>query len=101
MKNKSFFVFSFIQLRCKAEFAGRGAQGGSVQQPARQKEHLPYAAVVDKIRKTKKLLLLHKFSLLQEYEITKKFLPVSFDGTSAFYQTAFGCVLSQNQASEH
>lgn len=68
-----------------------------MQPPARQKEHLLYAAVVDKRRKTKRLLLLqvHKFSLLQEHEITR-FLPVSFDTTSAF-----GCVLSQNQASEH
>lgn len=44
--------FSFLQLRCKAEVAGRGAEGGSVQPPARQKEHLLYAVVVDKIRKT-------------------------------------------------
>lgn len=57
-----------------------------MQPPARQKEHLLYAAVVDEIRKTKRLLLLqvHKFILLQEYENTKKFLPVSFDSTFAF-----------------
>lgn len=47
------------------------------------------------IRKTKRLLLLQvrKFSLLQEHEITKKFLLVSFNSTSAFKQTAFGSVL--------
>lgn len=40
--------FSFTQLRCKAEVAGSGAEGGSVQPPARQREYLLYAALVDK-----------------------------------------------------